>query len=386
MDRKLFEEGSAVLERQKEYAYKMEELHIIVFSLAKHNLQAKKINNLYIYPTNSRSRISFLFDAYRIGKKIIIAHNFSPKSGVVSAQDPMGIVGFIISRRFKLPLQLQIHTDIFNPYFRNSLTNWLNFWYSGWVHVPLAKFLIPRAEGLRVVNSTIMDSIKKRFPDLKANPDVLPVFVDTEKILNSLTKADIKKDLPQFESVILMASRLTKEKRIDIALYAMKKVIVQFPEAGLVICGTGGERNNLELLVKRLGLTKNIVFLGWRADLISLYKTADIFLLTSEYEGYGMTLLEAGASGCPIVTTKVGLADTNLFKDNENSLICPVGDIDCISQKLMLFISDRSRLELFKQRMQDSIKKLAVSKEQYVANYVGLLESILKINSNKKNV
>jgi glycosyltransferase involved in cell wall biosynthesis len=58
--------------------------------------------------------------------------------------------------------------------------------------------------------------------------------------------------------------------------------------------------------------------------------------LTSEYEGYGMTLIEALAASCPIVTTKVGIAKTDLFKDGVNSFVCPVGDVDCLSKKIIL--------------------------------------------------
>ena len=70
-DRKLFEENSAVLVRNLEYVSKMEELHIIVFSLKNLGLEPKNIGNLHIYPTNSTSRLFYVLDAFRIGKQII---------------------------------------------------------------------------------------------------------------------------------------------------------------------------------------------------------------------------------------------------------------------------------------------------------------------------
>ena len=70
-DRKLFEKGSAVLARNIEYASKIDELHIVVFSLKKLRLEPFSIGNLHIYPTNSTYRFFYIFDAFRIGKQII---------------------------------------------------------------------------------------------------------------------------------------------------------------------------------------------------------------------------------------------------------------------------------------------------------------------------
>ncbi len=378
MDRKLFEDGSAVLLRSLEYAAQMDEYHIIVFSLKKHSLQAKKINNLYIYPSNSFSRISFLFGAYLLGKKVITMHKLTQNDGVISVQDPLTIVGYLLAQKFKLPLQIQIHTDIFNPLFKNSLTTFSNFWYSGWINVPLTNFLIPRAQGIRVVSESVASSIKMKFPSITNKVSVLPIFVDKEKITLSPVTKNIHNDFPQFNFITFMASRLTKEKRIDVALCAFKKVVISCPEAGLVIAGEGPELGHLKHTVKALGLSHNVVFIGWKDDLISYYKTANIFLLTSEYEGYGMTLVEAAASGCPIVTTKVGLAATSLFVNGINSFVCEVGDVSAISSAVINLINDNSKRELFKHSMQDSIKSIIMSREDYVLQNVALLKQLIK--------
>ncbi len=363
-DRKLFEEGSAVLERSKDYASKMEKLHIIVFSLKSHNLKFKEEGNLYIYPTNSLSRWFYVMDAVKIGKSIL------NKSFVISTQDPFetGLVGYKLKKKFNLPLQIQIHTDFLSPYFRNSFLNY--------IRVFISKFTIPKADYVRVVSSSVEDSLRKISTKVKIQ--ILPVFVDIPRIMNFQPKKDIKKDFPQFKFSIFMASRLTKEKRIDTALKAFRKVVDVHTEAGLIISGSGKEEGNLKSLVKSLGLTKNVIFTGWNDGLISYYKTADIFLLTSQYEGYGMTLVEAGASGCPIVTTKVGLAKTDLFKNGANSFVCSVWDVNCLSESILKLISNPNLRLLFKTKMQDSIRNTTISKEEYVTKYVSLLQDLLK--------
>lgn len=384
-DRKLFEENSAVLERNIKYSSKMEELHIIVFSLKKHHLKPRKVENLYIYPTNSLSRIHYIFDAVRIGKQVV--ENWKMKSRselssttgvgnlrdvVISCQDPFetGMSGYLLAKKFKIPLQLQLHTDFLSSNFKNSFLNI--------IRVTIATFLIPRAEGLRVVNELVKNSIIKKFSNLKVIPDVLPVFVDIEKIMNTDLAKDTKARFAHFTFIMLIASRLAKEKRIDIAIRVLKKIVEKYPKTGLIIAGDGGERNYLKSLVQKLKLQDNVVFVGWHEDLVPYYKIADTFLLTSEYEGYGMSLIEAGACGCPIVTTRVGIANTALFRNNENSFVCETGDEECILQSVLSLISDNSKRELFKQEMRVSIKNIMITKEEYVYKYVNLLENLVK--------
>ena len=192
-----------------------------------------------------------------------------------------------------------------------------------------------------------------------------------------MPKRGLNQEFPKFKFIILMASRLAKEKRIDIALKAFKNVLIKFPHSGLVIAGSGEQKRALENMVIKLRLENNVVFVGWQKDLVPLYKSADLFLVTSEYEGYGMTLMEAGASGCPIVTTSVGIAKTGLFINGQNSLVCRICDTGCISAGILDIISDNSKRELFKHKMQDSIKSIAISKEKYAEKYVSLLKKLL---------
>ena len=219
-------------------------------------------------------------------------------------------------------------------------------------------------------------SITKHFPNLSIKPETLPVFVDTQKIMDAVPKRDIKKDFPQFKFIIFMASRITPEKNLDTAIHVLNKIVEQFSYVGLVIAGEGEEKVNLENLARKLGVADKVVFIGWQDDLVSYYKTADVFLLTSEYEGYGMTLIEAGASGSAIVTTKVGVADTDLFVNGKNSYVCPPWDTECLFHSVLGLIMDDKKRELFKQEMQDSIRKISITKEEYIAKYVSLLQNL----------
>ncbi len=371
-DRKLFTLGSPVLSRTLEYAKKIEELHVLVFTLKSEGHAFKKVGNLFLHPTNSITKWFYVFNAKKLGVKIILENKFVKGDSVISSQDPFqtGHVGLFLKNRFSFPFQVQIHTDFLSRHFRSSFLNK--------IRVRVSKKIIPKADGIRVVSSVIADSLKKEFPKLSVTPSILPVFVDIEKIFHTPITHDLEKEFPQFKFTIFMASRLTKEKRFDTALFALKKIIKQYPHAGLVIAGDGPQKSYIEALAKRLKIDKHVALIGWQNDLVSYYKTCDTFLLTSEYEGYGMTLIEAGAAGAMIVTTKAGVAQTSLFDDERNAHVCPVGDDECIANCIIGVIMDNQRRELFAHNIQQAIRATAISQEEYSEKYVELLSSLIK--------
>ncbi len=366
-DRKLFHEGSSVFLRSMEYVSKLKEMHVIVFSLKTQGFKDFSKENLFVYPTNSTSKLMYMVDAIRIGKKIVTREGFSPNNTVITCQDPFetGLVGYLLNYKFHLPLQLQVHTDFLSSYFKKGLLNRFR--------VFLAKFIIPSSDGIRVVSSVIADSIKEYFPKLKAKVSILPIFVDVENIINREVGFD-KNIVPN----ILMLSRLSKEKRILDGIEAFKVLVLDNKvDARLTIVGLGPEKENIISKINELGLKDSVQMVGWEDDAILRFKKADIYLLTSEYEGYGMTLIEAGASGCVVVTTKVGIAKTDIFKDGYNSYVCEVGDINAIAGRLRDLIINSDKRKLFKQRLQDSIRASSVTRDEYVEEYVGLLRSLI---------
>ncbi|MDO8523146.1 MAG: glycosyltransferase, partial [bacterium] len=145
---------------------------------------------------------NFIYGFFR-GLKII----WHKKPDAITAQSPEhAVFAWIFSKIYRIPWQMQIHTDILNPYFaKQSLFNW--------IRVRLAKFLLPRANGIRVVSERIKKSLVNYKNLLSDRIAVLPVFVDIEKIKKTPVKIDLHKKYPD-KFIILMASRITKEKNI----------------------------------------------------------------------------------------------------------------------------------------------------------------------------
>ncbi|HEY4503928.1 MAG TPA: glycosyltransferase [Candidatus Paceibacterota bacterium] len=298
-DRAIFVPGSPVRQRMIGYAKACKELHIIIFSTKRFNT-AKISENCVIYSTNSLTRWNYIGDAYKIGKRILKKMN---DPIFITCQDPFetGLVGKKLAHlRKDSELLLQIHTDLFSPYFtKHSFLNKIRRYIS--------KFTLPQADMVRVVSRRIADSLVER--GFKPEEIILkPIAVNTEAIKNAVPSFDLRKKSPQFKKIILMVSRLEPEKNIGMAIEALKIAIAKIPDLGLVIVGSGKELGKLKKLSHKLDLSQKVAFEGWQSDLVSYYKGCDLFLNTSWYEGYGMTLVEAQAAGCRVVSTDVGIA------------------------------------------------------------------------------
>jgi glycosyltransferase involved in cell wall biosynthesis len=114
---------------------------------------------------------------------------------------------------------------------------------------------------------------------------------------------------PRFKIALLVVSRLEREKRVDMAITALKKVRDRGIDCGLTIVGSGSEEKHLKRLAKRVGVSQWVEFAGFQNNLIPYYASADALLYPgAPYEGYGMTIVEALSAGVPVLANDVGVA------------------------------------------------------------------------------
>lgn len=338
-DGEMFRAGAPVRERMALYGGLLDELHIVVFTERARGFREETFaSNVFLYPTNSRFKFWRVLDGYAVSRRII-------KRGgdwIIVAQDPFetGLLGYFLHSRFRVPLQIQIHTDLFSPYFGKE--SWKNR-----LRVLIADWLISRADVVRVVSMRVMASVTGRFGTNLRKIFLLPIFVDAERIREAPTTVDLHKIYPEYGNIILVASRLTREKNIGLAIRAMPAVLSKQPSTLLLIVGSGLEGERLIQEAGSLGLSGNIKFEPWQETLASYYKTADIYVLTSNYEGYGRSVVEAMAAGLPVVMTDVGIAG-EIMKDGENGFIVPVGDASALAAKISLLLADRHLREDFR--------------------------------------
>ena len=137
--------------------------------------------------------------------------------------------------------------------------------------------------------------------------------------------------------VIGTAATLTRRKGHQYLFDAVRTLKERFPRVRLLVAGEGPQESELRDLAARLGLDKEIIFLGFRRDIPQLLNTLDVFVLASLKEGLGVALLEAACAGRPIVATNVG-GIPEIIKDRQTGLLVPPADSRALAEKLTYLI------------------------------------------------
>lgn len=128
----------------------------------------------------------------------------------------------------------------------------------------------------------------------------------------------------------LAVGRLVETKDYPTLLLAFSKL----SKSELLIVGKGPLLENLQMQVERIGIKNRVKFLGVRTDIEKLYRQVDGFVLSSEWEGYGLVVAEAMASGLPVVATDSGGPGEIIGSEGINGLLVPIKDPDALSQAM----------------------------------------------------
>lgn len=337
----IFEEGSAVRLRMRTYADEAAKTGGVLHILSRSNKHIEGTEGPLVLHGISGSRIATLFVMKDRARKLVRTAVID----VVSAQDPFehGWIALKAIQGTKVKLHVQLHTDVFSPWFTRS-----GMARSPRVPLPLlnrirqaiAGYVLPRAHGVRVVSQRIKDSLIARYGARMEAVSVIPIQVSAE-----LPPA-VPLPEPVFPFTLFTASRLEPEKRIEDIIYALAWIKDAYPAAGLMIAGEGSERSRLERLATKLGVTGRVRFLGWRADARGLMQSAQAYIQASAYEGYGITLIEAALAGVPIITSDVGIVG-EVLKGNDAVLAAPPGDANQIMHNIRRMVEDpQARTEL----------------------------------------
>ncbi|MHB9019334.1 MAG: glycosyltransferase family 4 protein [Minisyncoccota bacterium] len=261
------------------------------------------VDKYIVLVPEKNNKILALFDLYRRAKEIIERDGIN----LITVQDQyyIGLLGYLLAKKYKIRLEIQIH-------------GFEKFWG---IRKLIAKFVIPRADSIRVVSNRIKKFLILNFKSsiLNSKITVVPIYVETSNI-DRISK--IKNDN---KFIFLTVGRLVSIKNIGLQIEAMKEVVKKHSNAELWIVGDGPELNNLKFKIKNLKLENKVFLLGWQDNVGNYYAQTDAFLLTSDSEGWGMSVIEAASHGLPIIMTDVGLAG-EVIKNNESGLIIPVGD------------------------------------------------------------
>lgn len=159
-------------------------------------------------------------------------------------------------------------------------------------------------------------------------------------------------DLKRFDKVkvekipypkILWVGRFDRVKRVSNLIMVMQNVVREIPDAKLTLVGYGYEEKNLKKLARTLNLNKHIEFVGKKSgdDLIREYKSSHLFVLPSSSEGQPITILEAQATGLPIIAVKTG-GIPEIVKNNVNGLLVPPNDYIALANAIIWCLKNKN--------------------------------------------
>ncbi len=223
----------------------------------------------------------------------------SGKFDVVTSQDPFwrGLMALVAARRLGAKLNIQVHADID----AQSLAK----------HV-LSKIVLRHASSVRAVSQKIKMQVER---STKAPVSVLPIYIDASRFA-----AVVHEQHPKFAKTILWVGRFEDEKDPQYALSVLAQVRVSGVDAGLIMLGAGSFETRLHEMAKKEGIEKYIEFPGWQ-DPAAYLRYADVLLCTSRAESFGVSLIEALASGVAVVAPDVGVAS------EAGAIIAPKGKL-----------------------------------------------------------
>ncbi len=330
-------------QRHLEYAEHAEKLTIITYSsrLPLREGQDGVIRSsaqLTIIPTNSRSRLTYALDAYRLGSQIGAVD-------LITTQDPFvtGLVGIWLRRKLRAPLLVQNHSH----YFGNPA--WLNerpLRYR--LFSVLGRWVLRRADMCRTVNQREREA----YLAMGGAPErvvVLPVMAASEAFAAPIPARQRRTlrerlGLQDDHKVILWVGRPIKTKRLPLLLQVFKRVIKHEPEARLLLVGDMSlSPDDLPALAQQLGIADKVIMVGQvaRDELPLYYSLSDVFAITSAYEGMPRVLSEAAAAGRAIVGMDGAAGVAEFIEGGVNGCLCPDGNVECMASRIFELLRDQ---------------------------------------------
>ncbi|MEE6185765.1 N-acetyl-alpha-D-glucosaminyl L-malate synthase [Mycovorax composti] len=233
---------------------------------------------------------------------------------------------------------------------------------------PVVSFSINQSDVITAVSENLKEETYATF-DIQKEIEVVYNFVDVERFNRKPLDAFKKVLAPNGERVILHASNFRQVKRIADVVQVFNEIQKQIP-AKLLFVGDGPERQNAEEQGRALGIFDKMIFVGKQEQIEDVFAIADLFLLPSEYESFGLAALEAMASKVPVVSTNAGgLKEVNI--DGVSGYTAEIGDIETMSARALDILRDEATLQGFRERAFHHAQQYHISNiiPQYEAIY-----------------
>jgi len=210
--------------------------------------------------------------------------------------------------------------------------------------LPVMKFSIEKSDGVTAVSRFLREKTTTNY-GINKEITVIPNFVDTEKYRRWPCDDICEKFAPKGEKILVHVSNFRAVKRVPDVIRIFNEVHKKI-DSKLILAGDGPDRSACELLVRELNLQQHVRFLGKQLELVPILSAADLFLMPSQSESFGLSALEAMACEVPVVSSSVG-GLPELQVHGETGYIAEIGDIDRMARYAIELLTNEGKRAMF---------------------------------------
>lgn len=211
-------------------------------------------------------------------------------------------------------------------------------------YLPVVRFAIEQSDGVTAVSRFLREKTLTGY-QIEKDIQVIPNFVDVTKYRRVDSTRFCGTIAPRREKILIHVSNFRLVKRVQDVVRIFAQVRQKVPSK-LVLVGDGPDRSSCEMLVRELDLVDDVKFLGKQVELVPLLSAADVFLMPSQSESFGLSALEAMACEVPVVSSSVG-GLPELVAHGETGYIAEIGDIERMAKYAIELLTNEARYKMF---------------------------------------
>ncbi|MCS6883910.1 MAG: N-acetyl-alpha-D-glucosaminyl L-malate synthase BshA [Acidobacteriota bacterium] len=241
-------------------------------------------------------------------------------------------------------------------------------------YLPITRFGILRSDGVTAVSNYLKRETCQVFDVDAEKLLVIPNFIDPSYYYRRTNQALKGKLAPNGEKLIVHVSNFRPVKRVTdcVRIFAALRARVK---ARLVMVGDGPERAQAEWLARQLSISKDVLFVGKQPAIVDYLSIADLLLLPSETESFGLSALEAMACEVPVIASNVG-GLPEVVVDGETGYLAEVGDVETMAKyAVKILTSDNLHKKMSHFAREIAIEKFSTDK--IIPMYLDYYEEVL---------
>ncbi len=184
------------------------------------------------------------------------------------------------------------------------------------------------------------------------------------------------KTLNKDEKIIISIARFVEQKDHVTLIKAFKMVNKKLPNTKLWLISAGPLKNKIENFVNKTGLTKKVIFFGWVKNIFPSLKKADIFVLSSNREGFGLVLIEAMSCGLPVISTNTPFGPSEILGNGRYGILVPEGNARALKNAILGLLTDEDKYSYYAKRAY--IRSRFFSEDKMLKDYAELIKKSIK--------